>query len=334
MWCDMTYNEFKAAAYKFKYETAIETEYSRVSYGELLKRVNALCNSFYQMGVAGKTVAVLTGNCPETVYAILACVKAGCRCVLCRVSGPVKSLLQKVSVYRPSCAVVHGCHFAHTVPVLSKIGCNCAIVAENTDIDKEVLPSVHFLSELLEINDYSTLTQDMGEGNVVLANDGVRFDTKDKIMSQGIRDGIYIGIPLYCTAGFDSLFYALMSGHKCVFNESPTAQFFKKKNVKLALVYDGAPTFDTDALFYKNGNTDCINCEFIYNEECENLISEAIGYPVNVDFDGKKIKISVTLSQNADIKSVKGSPLSYAVANAASDAFYGIACQKSVIFKK
>ena len=330
----MTFNEFKAAAYRYKYETAIETEYARVSYGELLKRVNALYNSFFQMGVAGKTVAVLTGNCPETVYAILACIKAGCRCVMCRVSGPADSLLQKLSVYRPVVAVVHGCHFAHTVPVFEKIGCHSVIAAENEGVDKEALPSVHFMSELLEINDYASVATELGEGTVVLANDGVHFDTREAILAQGIRDGVYIGVPLYCGAGFDSLFYALLSGHKCVFCQSPSAQFFKKKNVKLALLYKGAHSFDTNALFYENSNTICINCEFIYPEECENLISAAIGYPVSVDFDGKKIKISVTLFENSDIKSVAGSPLSYAVANVAGDVFYGIGCQKSVIFKK
>lgn len=330
----MTYNEFKLAAYKYKYETAIETEYARVSYGELLKRVNALYNSFYQMNVAGKTVAVLTGNCPETVYAIIAGVKAGCRCVMCRVSGPSDALLQKLSVYRPSVAVVHGCHFAHATPVLSKIGCNCAIVTENTDIDREALPSVHFLSELLEINDYNSAAAQNSDGTVVLANDGVHFDTQQAILDAGRRDGIYIGLPLYCGAGFDSLFYALLSGHKCVFNEKPTAQFFKKKNVKLALVYDGAKTFDADSLFYKNNNTLCINSEFIYPQECEKLISEAIGYPVSVGFDGEKIKITVMLSDDSDIKSVAGSPLAHAVASVAADAFYGIGCQKSVVFKK
>ncbi len=330
----MTYNEFKLAAYKYKYETAIETEYARVSYGELLKRVNALYNSFFQMGVAGKTVAVLTGNCPETVYAILACVKAGCRCVMCRVSGPTQTLLQKLSVYRPSVAVVHGCHFEHTVPVLSKIGCHSAIVTENEDIDKEALPSVHFLSELLEINDYSSVATELSEGTVVLANDGVHFDTQSAILQQGRRDGVYIGLPLYCGAGFDSLFYALLSGHKCVFCQSPSAQFFKKKNVKLALLYEGALNYDAAALFYKNDNTICINCEFIYPKECEKLISTAIGYPVALSFDGKKIKIAVTLFENSDIKSVAGSPLAYAVSNVASDVFYGIGCQKSVVFKK
>lgn len=330
----MTYHDFKAAAYRYKYETAIETEYARVSYGELLNRVNALYNSFCQMGAAGKTVAVLTGNCPETVYAILASIKAGCRCVLCRVSGPVSRLLQKLSVYHPSVAVVHGCHFAHTAPVLSKIGCSCAIVTENADIVKEVLPSVHFLSELLEINDYTAVTGEYGEGSVVLANDGVHFDTREAISGLARRDGVYIGLPLYCGAGFDSLFYALLSGHKCVFCQSPSAQFFRKKNVKLALIYEGAPAFDAAALFYKNDNTICINCEFVYTEECEKLISTAIGYPVTLGFDGKKIKITVTLLENSDIKSVAGSPLSHAVANVAADAFYGIGCQKSVVFKK
>ncbi len=330
----MNFDDFKAAAYRYKYETAIETEYERVSYKELLTRVNALYNSFCQMGITGKTVAVLTGNCPQTVYAILAAVKAGCRCVLCRVSGPVDALAEKLSVYRPSVAVVHSCHYMHTVPVLRDCGCNCAVVAEQGDVDRTLLPAVHFLSELVEINDYSSLPTEQKDGIVVLANDGVHWDTKAAIESTGRRDGVYIGLPLYCGAGFDAVFSALFSGHKCVFLERPTKQIFKKKNVKLALVYKGLPTFDCDALFYQNDNTICINNEFIYPAECEKLISDAIGYPTVCEYDGEKIKISVILPPDADISAVSGSPLARAIAGHAADAFYGLACRKSVVFKK
>jgi len=330
----MTYNEFKTAAYRYRYEAAIETEYERISYGELIERVNALYNSFCQMGVVGKTVAVLTGNCPETVYAILATLKAGCRCVLCRVSGPSESLFQKLVAYRPSVAVVHACHFERTVGLLEKSGCSCAVIAERAEVNRELLPSVHLLSDLLEINDYNAASLPASEGSVVLANDGVRFDSGNAITSLGKRDGVYIGLPLYCGAGFDSLFTALMSGHKCVFCHVPSASLFKKKSVRLALVYKDSPVFDTDALFYQNDNTLCINGEFVYPEECENIISAEIGYPVFLSYDGKKLKITVKLYENDDISAVSTSPLTRAVAKSAAKVLYGVACPKSVVFKK
>ncbi len=330
----MTYNEFKTAAYKYRYETAIENEYVRISYGELLGRVNALYNSLCQMGVSGKTVAVLTGNCPETVYAIFACLKAGCRCVLCRVSGPKSALLQKLEVYRPSVAVLHTCHFNHSVDALKKVGCNCAIVTEQGEVDDTLLPSVYFLNDLLQINDYNASTATQTDGSIVLANDGAHFDTKDAIDALDKREGVYIGLPLYCGAGFDSLIFALLSGHKCVFCHTPSKQLFKKKNVRLSLAYSGTPTFDCNTLFYENNNTFCINGEFVYKEECENIISMAIGYPVFLDFDGNKLKITVKLFENDDIGAVAGSPLARAVANCAADVLYGAACPKSVVFKK
>ncbi len=330
----MDYNQFKAAAYKFRYEAAIETENERISYGELLERVGALYNSFCQMGVTGKTVAVLTDNCPQTVYAILACLKAGCRCVLCRVSGPLSALKEKLLVYRPSVAVLHSCHFAHTADVLRQIGCNSAVVAGRSDIDTECLPSVHFLADLLQINDYSAPACAQSEGSVILANDGVRFDTQKSIEILDRRDGVYIGLPLYCGAGFDSLFFALLSGHKCVFCQSPSKQFFKKKNVKLALVYKNAEVFDIDALFYENDNTFCINCEFVYSEECKKIISAAIERPVECFYDGKKFKTVVKLFENEDIKSVSSSPVTSAVTKSVAEALYGVPCLKSVVFKK
>ena len=286
------------------------------------------------MGVVDKTVAVLTGNCPQTVYAILACLKAGCRCVLCRVSGPKSALSQKLAVYRPSVAVVHACNFSHTADVLLKVGCSRAVITERADVDKELLPSVHFLADLLEINDYNATAASQSEGNTVLANDGERFDTRSAIEGLQRRDGVYIGLPLYCGAGFDSLFYSLLTGHKCVFCDKPSAQFFKKKNVKLALVYKDAPHFDVNALVYENNNTFCINCEFVYPEECQKLISEAIGYPVLCDYDGKKLKITVKLFKDDDLDAVRSSPLTRAVAKCASDVLYGVPCPKSVVFKK
>lgn len=330
----MTYNEFKTAAYRYRYEAAIETEDERISYGELLERVNALYNSFCQMGAPGKTVAVLTGNCPETVYAILACLKAGCRCVLCRVSGPKSALSQKLAVYRPSVAVIHACNFVHSADILAKSGCNCAVFVGRAEADMSLLPSVHFMTDLLEINDYSSMIAPQSEGSVVLANDGVHFDTKDAISSLGRRDGVFVGLPLYCGAGYDSLVFSLLSGHKCVLSAAPTKQFFKKKNVKLALVYKGVDVFDTDALFYENDNTFCINGEFVYPEECKNLISEAIGYPVFPEYDGKKLKITVKLFENDDIDAVSKSPLARAVAREAGDVLYGVPCPKTVVFKK
>ncbi len=330
----MDYNQFKTAAYKYRYEAAIETDYERISYGELLERVGALYNSFCQMGMTGKTVAVLTGNCPETVYAILACLKAGCRCVLCRVSGPLDALREKLIVYRPSVAVLHACHFAHSTDVLKQVGCTSAVVAGQDNVDTESLPSVHFLNELLEINNYIAPPAPSAEGNIILANDGVRFDTQNALQSLDRRDGVYIGLPLYCGAGFDSLFFALLSGHKCVFSPSPTKQFFKKKNVKLALLYKDAPAFDVEALFYENDNTVCINCEFIYIQECEKLISDAIERPVSCFFDGNKFKTAIKLFEDDDIKRISSSPIMDTLTKSVAEALYGVPCPKSVVFKK
>ena len=329
---DMTYAQFKTVAYKHKYEIAIETEDERISYGELLERAGALYNSFCQMGIAGKTVAIFTNRCPQTVYAVLAASRAGARCVIMRASGPISKIKETLSVYRPSAAILHACHLDRLTPALLSAGCKSAITVGKTE--SEMMPSLYTLSELMDINSYSIVTPPLSEGSVVLANDGVRFDASEEIKNVPARAGIYNSLPLYCGAGYDAMWQTLMSGHKCFFTDMPSKALFKRKKIALALLYEGDDSFDCDAVFYSNPDTFCINGEFLYPEECEEAIGNATGYPVRCDYEEGKVKITVTLPPDSDISAVSDSPLARAVSGYCADVFYGIICRKSVVFKK
>lgn len=328
----MTYQQFKTVAYKYKYEIAIETEDARISYGELLERAGALYNSFCQMGIAGKTVAIFTNNCPETVYAVLAASRAGARCVIMRASGPISKIKSTLSVYRPSAAILHACHLERLTPALTAADCRCAVTVGKAESD--ALPSLYTLSELMQINDYNVVTTPVSGGSVVLANDGVRWDVSERIAALTRRDGVYLSLPLYCGAGYDALWATLMSGHKCVISDMPSKNLFKRKKISLALLYEGDDAFGYDAEYYSNPNTFCINSEFLYPEECEEIVSRASGYPTRCDYKDGKVKITLTLPQGSDIGSVSDSPLSRAIAGYCADIFYGVVCRKSVVFKK
>lgn len=328
----MIYQTFKTVAYKYKYETAIETESERITYGELLERTSRLYNSFCQLGLEGKTVAVFTNNCPETVYAVLAASRAGARCVICPASGPISQIRQSFFVYRPVVAILHACHLSRIAPVMDECGCHCAVTVGKAECD--FLPAVHTLSDLMQLNDYVVPTPPKAEGAVVLASDGVRWDVTERIKALPPREGVYLSLPLYCGAGFDALWQALVTGHKCVICDIPTKAFLKRKKVSLCLLYEGQDSFGLDAEFYSNPNTFCINNEFLYKEKSDSLLSERVGYPVECDFCDNKLRISITLTKDADIDSVKNSPLSHAIKEYCSDVFCGIICQKSVVFKK
>lgn len=328
----MIYQSFKTVAYKYKYETAIETDSERITYGELLDRSATLYNSFHQLGIAGKTVAVFTNSCPETVYAVLAASRAGARCVICRASGSLAGIKQMLFVYRPAVAIVHACHLERLAPVLNECDCHCAVTVGKTECDS--IPSLFPLSELMELNDYSVVGKPATEGSVVLANDGVRWDVTERIKALAPREGVFLSLPLYCGAGFDALWQAIMTGHKCVICDIPTKNLLKRKKVALCLVYEGEDNYGIDALYYSNPDTICINREFLYKEECDRSLSESTGYPVTCEYDGEKIKIVVTMSSESDIDSVKDSPLSAALGGYCADIFYGIICRKSIVFKK
>ena len=328
----MIYQQFKTIAYKHKYEIAIETEDERISYGELLERAGALYNSFCQMGVAGKTVAIFTNRCPQTVYAVLAASRAGARCVIMRASGPIAKIKDKLSVYRPRVAMMHACHLDRLSDALLSAGCSCAVTVGKAE--SEVMPTLYTLSDLMEINDYSVVTPPAAEGSVVLANDGVRFDASEQIKNVPQRAGIFNSLPLYCGAGYDAMWQTLMSGHKCFFTDMPKAALFKRKKIALALLYEGDDSFGCDAVYYSNPDTFCINGEFLYPEECEEAISTATGYPVRCDYEDGKVKITVTLPPDSDISAVSDSPLARAVSGYCADVFYGVICRKSVVFKK
>ncbi len=329
----MTYNEFKTAAYKYKYETAVETQTSRLSFGDLLEKSNALYNSFCQMGLLSKTVAVMTGNTADSLISIIACLRADITCKIMRAAGPALHIQKSLLYFGASAVIVSADDFLHIAPAIKNGGCNCAIVTGKPQ-NTSALSSVYSFDSLLKLNDYTTIEPTKNEGTASVQYPQCRLETELKIESVGERDGVFIGLPIYTAAGFDAVCKTLLNGKKCVFSSAPSKQFFNKKSVVFSLMFDGCDSFETDALFYKNTDAARIGTDIFFTDEFENSITDAVGYPCECVFDGSRIKICVFVPKDTDLGQVALSPLARALAAAAKDTFYRADCPKSVIFKK
>lgn len=329
----MQYSTLKTSAYKNKYETALETLDERISYGELLQRVNALYNSLCQMDLCKKTIAVFTGNSVNTVYTVYAALRAGCNCVIMSPAGNAQRINRSLSKYRPAAAFVNAHNLGRLAPSLKAFGCNCAVAT--SECDERLLPIVYEIEELLEFNDYSThATGEVGGGQLIFESACAPFEFFNDILNTKTRSGILLCLPLYTGAAFAALDTILTNGKKCVFLNSPTSQLVKKKNISLAICADFDLQLGCNTVFYKNANTFGINGQILYCEDTENYISAACGYPVSCDIEGSKLKILVTLGANTDMSVLKNSPLTSAISECLNDALYGINCPKSIVFKK
>lgn len=329
----MQYESFRASAYKNKYEIAIETDSLRVSYGELIKTTGGFYNSLCQMSLYGKTVAVFTGGCVQTVSAVFAALKADCKCVVISPAGNLERINKSLSVYRPDIAVVYGKHLERLAPSLIAFGTSTAVVVGDDIPEQQYLPSVYSFDELVDINDYSVQTPSGKDGSIVFDAPSAEFLYTDAIENLGKRDGVLFDLPLYTEAAYRALCNTLEGGKKCVFLKSPDKKTAKKKKIKLAVVanekdYDCQMAFATSDEFYSIGG------QILDIKQTEQYISEQCGYPAKIAYDGHKLKLFVELGRDADIAAVKSSPLAAALSGICAEAFFAINCTKSIVFKK
>lgn len=332
------YERLKTAAYKYKYETALETESRRISYKELLEMTDAVYNSLCVANASGGNVAVLLRACPEAVLVYFACARAGFECVSADSRLSPEKAARLAKEYNPSVVILPSSESLRLGGIFSKHGCKTAVfTGEMPDI--QIFPAQFGFDILLDKNNYKVSEKKREQragGHAFFDGNGYKDILPQEIFELPPREPIYIALPVYENAGSLALTELLYSGRRCFIPQTNDMKMFKRKKL-CAVICDelSGPlyperfrfvfTVKTDAakpFAYAGGGT-------LYMREIEEKLSQTAGLPVQCRFDGVKIRIAVLTD---DINASDDSALVKKLANACSDILYAYNMPKSLVF--
>lgn len=242
------YEKIKSAAYKYKYETALETQNVRISYKELLNMIDAVYNSLCVMNVTGGAVAVLLRSGRDLACSSFACDRAGFDCVTADSRISVSRAARLAEKYRPSVVIMPSCELERLAEIFLRCDCKTAVLTEtskqgdNSDV-RQLFPAQFDFDSLLERNDYAYIDKGGEKKNsrhvfFGVGDDSVQYaDTLpgDALSALSPRTPIYISLPFYEQAGALALTSLLYGGRRCFLADMPDKKLFKRRKVGAVL---------------------------------------------------------------------------------------------------
>lgn len=332
------YNKFKAVSYRYKYETALETQSERISFGQLLDMIDAVYNSIYVSNPSGGNVAVLLRCCPEAICTYFACSKAGFECISADSMISEQEADRLAGLYNPTVVVMPSDQMARLSGVFQKNGCKIAVYT-GSEPQTQYFPAQFGFDVLLDKNNYSIVEKK----HVVKACEHVFYygsNYNDKLPAEvfelGQRQSVYIGLPVYEQAGASLLCGLLYSGHRCFISQQPDIKLLKRKKVwavvcdKLSVqLYEETVkckvfAVDTDVskkFVYAGGG-------ILYPDCVSDDLSGLTGLHVSCKFDGKKIRIVTETNKTPD----PSDELVKLISKRCNELLYGLDVPKSLVF--
>ena len=241
------YEKIKSAAYKYKYETALETQNVRISYKELLNMIDAVYNSLCVMNVTGGAVAVLLRSGRDLVCSAFACDRAGFDCVTADSRISVSCAARLAEKYRPSVVIMPSCELERLAEIFLHCDCKTVVLTEtlaqgdNSD-ERQLFPAQFDFDSLLERNDYAFVDKDGEKRNSKhvffgVGDDSAKYVDKlpDALSALSPRTPIYISLPFYEQAGALAITSLLYGGRRCFLADVPDKKLFKRKKVGAVL---------------------------------------------------------------------------------------------------
>lgn len=316
------YDRIKSAAYKYKYETALETQSLRISYRELLNMIDAVYNSLCVMNVTGGAVAVLLRSCAASVCSSFACDRAGFECITADSLISEAAAERLAEKYRPSVVIMPYSQLLRLADVFLRFGCRTAVLTEipsqNGGIENnQMFPAQFEFDSLLEKNDYTFVDKDRGGRrfeHVFFSGgdcDGKYIDTMpDGIANLPPRTPVYIDLPLYEHAGAVAVTSLLYGGRRCFLTDMPDKKLFKRKKVGAVIcdrlsaeAYRDFPckilTAETDPrrpFLYVGGGLFCL-------KDINARLSVISGMNAVCEFDGCRLRIIFETDSVPDMQS-------------------------------
>ena len=302
------YDRLRAACYKYKYETALETADRRISYKELLQMTDAVYNSLCVMNLKNSCVAVLHRACPEAVCAYFACARAGIECISAdsRISDAAADALAEK--YNPSAVIMPSNELIRLGKIFSQHGCKTAVLTGET-VPVQMFPAQFGFSALLEKNDYilSDAKSENKPGRHVFYDGAYNDEPPRELFELPARTCVYISLPVFESSGALALTELLYSGGRCFLSFSRDAKLFRRKKV-FAVVCDELtePLYSESFRFVCAVKTDpqkpyvCAGGGILCPDAVGHALTETMGFPVRCEYDGRKIRIVAETNEDPD----------------------------------
>lgn len=302
------YVRLRAACYKYKYETALETATGRISYKELLQMTDAVYNSLCVMNLKNSCVAVLQRACPEAVCAYFACARAGIECISAdsRISETAADAL--AAKYNPSAVIMPSDELARLGRIFSEHGCKTAVFTGET-APVQMFPAQFGFSALSEKNDYilSDTKSEIKSGRHVFYDGTYNDELPLELFELPARTCVYISLPIYENSGALALTELLYSGGRCFLSHSRDFKPFRRKKVFAVLCDElTEPLYSEDFRFVCAVKTDpqkpfvCAGGGILRPDDVGHALTETMGSPVRCEYDGRKIRIVVEAKEKPD----------------------------------
>lgn len=216
------YKKFKASAIRNKYEIAFETDKKRISYAELLKKVDALYNALKNMDVQGAAI-VITDDLFSLAVTALALSKRGVKRVICESAVPVRDLLTYCKRYSPSVVFLPDTSLARLENKLIDAGVKTVVTYGQIET---LFPASFEFEDLIRRNDYELTGEYQPTAEAVFSQ-----DTAVKLTGVSYNEGIVCDLPHPSKACSRVTSEILYSGGKCFLFKEITKKICKKKKV-------------------------------------------------------------------------------------------------------
>jgi len=307
------YERFKAAAYKFKYETAFEYLKNRVSYSDFLNLVNAFYNSLCQMGHRGN-ILLLSRDAFTVSTVSLAASKAGVACIHADskiLQDDVAFLCKK---YMPSLVIFPLEQKPALCEVLLQQGIQSAIITDG--VDTPSFPKEFYFDDLLVLNNYLTKLPDFEKCPQQLFFDNTYLCTVPEIDNLPLRDGIFIDCPAFTPAFAQTMSKLLYSGRK--YTAAP-------KKIKTVLHI-------SDDLEKQLGIV-AVDGGLFYSDRLSKKLSQLCKHEINCTVENGKIRVIVKLFENESTSSITDSQLVKTLKLESTRLFMPYNVPKTFVFK-
>ena len=333
------YEKFKAASYRYKYETALENPNERISYGQLLDMIDTVYNSVCVTNQSGGKIAVLLRNCPQAVCTYFACARAGFDCISADSMLTENQAEALTKQYGPSVVVMPSDQLSRLAGIFQENGCNIAVYT-GPEPQSRYFPAQFAFDVLLDKNNYPLVEkkhQSRAGCHIFCYGSQYKDSLPERLLSLEQRRSVYIGLPIYEKAGADLLCELLYSGHRCFITESLDIKILKRKKV-CAAVCDRLTAIN----FEDGGKPEVFTVQtdpdrefvyagfgILYPSRVSKELSELTGRHVSCDFDGRKIRISIQTDKNPD----PSDELVKLISNRCKQLLYGLNVPKSLVFE-
>lgn len=312
----ISFNDFKAAARRYKYETAFDADGGRVSYSGFYDSVTALFNSLHLAGAAGGRVTLFTRDRLTAATVALGCIRAGCALTSADPRLCLRDVRELAS--RGADLVFLPAEETDRIgPLFADSGCKSAVISGRRDTD--VFPAAFEYSEIMKRNAFPSEKQSETDGTVSFCGGG---NISPPALEIPLRTPVYAAFPAYSPEFFTVLSELLSNGRRCIAANAPPSAcavicaeserdaFGNKSEVFTAggtpAVYAGGGLFDAELL--------------------SSRVSEAAGEPAKADFDGARVRVVIE-TEGEHV-------LSPGLKNALFDLLRPYDCKKTLVFRK